>query len=152
MQRYREAKLDGLIGQLADLRRQATRGDRDLARANASRPWGVQNFEGAQEVVIVGQRFPHAHDNEVADQPAGASAGSLGFTVCGRGLLLVPAFNAEHLLDNLLGLKISFPAFETARTEFAAIGATDLRGNTKRMAVARFTIQGGIGRDENAFD
>ena len=65
---------------------------------------------------------------------------------------IVPAFDRQHLLDDFLDAQVAFPAFEAAGAEFAAVGAADLGGDAKRVAVARLAVERRVGRDEHAFD
>src|SRR5208282_2946265 len=63
-----EAELERFGGQLADLRGQTAGGDGDFARADLAAPRRVEDAQGAQEVVVVGQRFAHPHDHDVVNQ------------------------------------------------------------------------------------
>ena len=66
--------------------------------------------------------------------------------------LWIKSFDRQNLLDDFVGRQIAFPALKAAGAEFAAVGAADLGGDAERMTVARFAIERGIGRNQNAFD
>src|ERR1051325_8386346 len=61
-------------------------------------------------------------------------------------------FNSQDLFDNFIGLQISFPSFQPAGAEFAAVGAANLSRDAKGMPIAGFAVKGRAGRDEDAFN
>ena len=71
VQRHRQPQLQRLVRKFPNLRRQAAGRDRDLPRADASAPGRVENFERLHQILVIGQRLPHPHDNQVADQTWG---------------------------------------------------------------------------------
>ena len=166
MQGDGQPELQRLVGQLADLRREAAGGNRDLARADAAAPGRVEDVQRLEQVVVIRQRLAHAHDDEVADEAlgwvgtpsreavrvlAGADASAQASLTCALALAF-PALDRQHLVDDFLHAQIAFPAVEAARAEFAAVGAADLRGDAERMAVAGVAVERRVGRDEHAFD
>src|SRR6266480_2296718 len=68
----------------------------------------VDDPNRAQHIIKVGERFAHSHENNVVD--------------------LVAAFvlNRDHLIDNFVCSQIARESFQTARTKFASVSATDL--------------------------
>ena len=84
-------------------------------------------------------RVPQSADCVVSDR--------LWTVDCGRILS-----TATNLFDDFVRRQVAFPAVESARAEFAAVGAADLRGDAERVAVARLAVERGIGGNQNAFD
>ena len=117
---------------------------------------GVQDFERGDQVVVVGEGFAHAHNDDVVDEARMAGDGlgrfAEGFAFGGVGQGFAPAFHGEDLFHDLVDVEVAFPAIEAAGAEFAAVGAADLGGNAQGMAVAGLAVEGGVGGDENAFD
>ena len=106
-----------LFGQLVDLRNQAAGGERDSAGADAEPPVGVDDPHRPQHLAVIGQRFPHAHDDDVVDR-----AGLTG------------QFPDLHdLVDDLGRRHVPNEALQPARAESAAYGASHLRGNAERV-------------------
>src|SRR5207248_1104565 len=68
------------------------------------------------------------------------------------GLWTLDPFECQDLFDDFIRAQITLPALQPAGAELTAIGAADLRGDTKRVAVAGFAIERGIGRDEDALN
>ena len=69
-------------------------------------------------------------------------------------LMFSPAqfLDAQNLIDDLGRSEIATPAVETARAEFATVGAADLRRDAERPAIGSFAIQRGRRRDEHGLD
>src|SRR6266567_824063 len=108
MQRKGETKLRGLVGQLANLRRESAGRNGDVAGADAKAPWRVDDANRAQKIFQVGERFAHAHENDVID------------------FFSALLFNRDELLDDLACIEIARPAVQSAGAKFAAISAADL--------------------------
>ena len=69
VQRNRQPELERLIGQPADLRSQPAGGHGDLARANSCAPARIEDFERLKQMVVIGERLAHAHDDQIVDRP-----------------------------------------------------------------------------------
>src|SRR5215831_12843449 len=108
MQRKGEAKLRGFVGQLADLRRQSAGRNGDVAGADAEAPWRVDNANRAQNILQVGERLAHAHEDDVVDFFA--------------GLLLY----LDELFHHLGCVEIARKTFQSAGAKLAAVSAADL--------------------------
>src|SRR5207244_13079006 len=67
-------------------------------------------------------------------------------------VLCAPAVDRQHLVNRFLYAQVAFPAVQATRAELAAVGAADLSGDTKRLPVARFSIQRPTGGNQHAFD
>ena len=153
-----EAELEGFVGEFADLRDEAAGGNGDFACSDVATPGGVEDGEGLEEAVVVGEGLTHAHDDEVVDEAIGscrtgrtARRGATRNSRVGCATHRI-AFDGEDLLDDFVRLEIAFPAFEAAGTEAAAIGAADLRGDAQGVTIAGFAIERRVGRNEDAFD
>ena len=70
-----QAELERLLRQPPDLRGQAAGRDGDLARADISAPGGVEDFQRLEQVVVIGQGFAHAHDDQIVDQAGHCRSG-----------------------------------------------------------------------------
>lgn len=77
-----ETELFRFVGELPDLRGEAGGGDGDLAGTDVGAPRGVEGTECDEEVVVIGEGFAHAHDDEIVDE---ALRGGLGRRGGGRG-------------------------------------------------------------------
>ena len=73
VQRDRQLELDALFGQTPDARHNAAGAERDMTRADVDAFLVVENTQGAQDVIVIIKRLPHAHDDNVA----GARQGGL---------------------------------------------------------------------------
>ena len=122
-----------LVSELPDARREANGGNGNFARADSERPRRVENSQRAKDVFVVGQRFAHAHENQIAD----AFAGNF--------------LNLQNLIHNFGSSQVPADAIESAGAKPTAVGAADLRGNADGVPV---TLAGetGCGRDENGFN
>jgi len=134
VEREGEADLQRLIGQVADARGEPAGGDGDVPRADADAPVRVDDFDGLDQVDVVGERFAHAHEDDVVD---------LGF----RG-----ALGLEDLRDDFAGGEVALEALESAGAELAAVGAADLGGDAEGEAVGALAEHVERGGDEDAFD
>lgn len=139
-----EAELERFVREFADLRGETAGGDGNLAGADAPTPRGVENFEGLEEVIVISQRLAHAHDDEIIDQ----AVEWLVFT----GIDRVPPFDGEDLLDDFMDAQIAFPTFEAAGAKTAAISAPNLGGDAEGVAITGLAVEGGIGRNKDAFN
>src|SRR5439155_17938928 len=61
-------------------------------------------------------------------------------------------FYRQGLVNNFFGCQVAFEAGQTTGAEFAAIGAADLRRDTKCVPIARFAVESRAGGNENALD
>lgn len=143
-----EAELFGFVGEATDLGGEAGSGDGDFAGAEAIAPGGVQEAEGGEQVVVIGEGFAHAHDDQVV-HPSFAVRGGM---VWGGGVQAVPTFGGEDLADDFIRGEVTFPAVQSAGAESAAVGATDLGGDADGVAIGAIAVEGGIGGDEDTFD
>src|SRR5207253_9175676 len=125
MQRKSETKLRGLVGQLANLRRESASGNGDVAGADAEAPWRVDDANRAQKILQVRQRLAHAHEHDVID------------------FFSALLFNGDELLDDLAGIEIARPAFQSACAKFAAISAADLARDANCPAIRGLAIKCG---------
>jgi len=126
VQRDRQPDADGLLGQLEDVRHEAARGNGDAARAEAQSPVGVDDGERLDERVVVGQRFAHAHDDDVIERR------HLGLGARRERILAVA--HVQELGDDLAGGEVAFESGQSARAEHAAHRAADLRGDADGLA------------------
>ena len=67
MQRDSQSKLQRFVSQFADLRRETAGGNGDFASADPSAPRRVQNPERLDKIDVIGERFAHAHDDQIVD-------------------------------------------------------------------------------------
>ena len=134
MQGDRQPDLQRLIRQLPDLRGQTARGHRDVPRAQADAPRRVDDPDGLQELVVIGQRLAHSHEDEVVHA---LSSGFLG---------------PQDLLDDLARPQVALPAVQPARAKFAAVGAPHLGRDAERAPVAGLPVQGRGGRNQHGFN
>ena len=85
VQRDGEGELFRLVCELADLRREAAGGNRDLPRADASAPRRIQQAQSSEQIVVVGERFAHAHDDEIVHEVTAGEAAACFTRGEGRG-------------------------------------------------------------------
>ena len=90
--------------------------------------------DGGHQVVEVGERFAHAHEDEGIDALAGELLGG------------------EHLAGDFRGVEVAGESGEPRGAEFATVGAADLGGDAERAAVGLFAVERRVGRDEHALD
>lgn len=64
----------------------------------------------------------------------------------------MPAFDGDDLAGDFGRGEVAFPSVETGGAEAAAIGASDLGGDTEGVTVGTVAVEGGIGGDQDAFD
>jgi hypothetical protein len=62
-----EAELFGFAGESLYLGHEPAGGDGDFAGADVGAPRSVEDAEGDEKVIVVGERFAHAHDHKVVD-------------------------------------------------------------------------------------
>ena len=102
-----------------------------MARAYFQPAVGGDDFQGVLQVVEVGERFPHAHEDEVVDPFSG------------------DGFRREDLPDDFPGREVAFEAQQAGGAEFAAEGAAHLGGNAEGDAVRLFPVfRSGGGNDD----
>ena len=117
VERKREAHLQRLLGELADARREAAGGNRDVPRADADAPMRVDDLDRLHQVGVIRQRLAHAHEDDVVD------------------LRLRRALGLDDLRDDLARRQVALEALQPARAELAAVGAADLGRNAEREPV-----------------
>src|SRR5262245_10550208 len=117
MQRQGKTKLRGLVGQLANLRRQSAGRNGDVPGADAEAPWRVDNANRAQNIFQVSQRFAHAHENDVID------------------FFATKFFYPDELLHDLACIEIARQAVQSAGAKFAAVSAADLARDANGPAI-----------------
>ena len=64
----------------------------------------------------------------------------------------MPTFDGEDLAGDFGRGEVAFPSVETGGAEAAAIGASDLGGDTEGVTVGTVAVKGGIGGDQDAFN
>src|SRR6185369_9126695 len=121
------------------LRGQATGGDGNLACADASSPRRVQDRERFEQILVIGERLAHAHNNEVRDEALRGFASLLSFFF--KELALSVPLGRQYLFYNFARRQIAFPAIQTARAKTAPVRAPHLGRNAQCSAVARFPVQ-----------
>ena len=97
MQAESQPELNGLIGQLPDLRNQSGSGNRDPACPEMQPPFGIQGTNGGYHVIVVGQRLTHSHEHDVVKRD-----GLLGRGGIPLPLLLPPIHNLAHLVHSCI--------------------------------------------------
>ena len=122
----------GMFGEAADLRDQSGGGNREMAGAQVEGLGAGDQGDGGEQGVEVGERFAHAHEDQVVHPFAGE------------------ALRGEHLAGDFGGVQIAGESRQPGGAELAAIGAAHLRGNTQRAAVGRFAVERRIGRHQHA--
>ena len=130
----REPDLQRFVGQLPDLRRESAGGNGDVAGADVQAPGRIDDPDGADHVGEVGQRFAHAHEDDVVD------------------LFAARLFHREELLHDLARLEVAGEAVQPARAKFAAVGAADLGGDADRAPVGGLAVERGRGGNEDRLD
>ena len=122
-----EAEAQWLLGEFEDLGDDAGGRDRDPAGPEAETPGGVDDAQGGEQVVVVGQGFAHAHDHDVIE-------GGQPFGGAGRvGLVFDPA-DLDELGDDLPDRKVALPSVQPRSAELAAVGAAHLGRDADRPA------------------
>src|SRR5437899_11494330 len=134
MQRKGEAKLRGLVGKLANLRRESAGRNGDVPGTDAETPRRVDDANRAQNVFQVGERLAHAHEDDVID------------------FFAALLFNLDELLHDLACIEIAGPAVQSAGAKFAAVSAADLAGDTNGPAIRGLDIECGRRGNEERFD
>ena len=123
-----------MVSELLDLGCKSAGGDGDVAGSHAEVGGGDEKIEGWQEIGQVGQRFPHAHKNEIVG-PASGDAG--GF---------------EDLADDFRGGEITTPTVNSTGTEAAPVGTSNLAGDAKGKTGAAISFLSRGGGNEYRFD
>ncbi len=129
------------FGELAHFRGDSNRGNRDLPGADVEAFGIVNDADGLEDVGIIGQRLPHAHEDNV-----------------GNALLDGPqnAVEQKDLLNDFSGGEILLLAIEPAGAELTTNWATDLRTDAGGAARAVGNHDGlgrgiGFGANEELF-
>ena len=130
----RQTDLQREIGELPDLRSQAAGADRHVTRTDADAPFGVEDFDGFDEIAVVRQWLAHAHEDQIVHT------------------LAYMRLDLDDLFHDFCGGEIAREAGQAAGAEFAVVSTADLAGNTERAAVRVAAIKGGIGGDEDGLD
>src|SRR5437763_1375305 len=102
-----------------------------MPRADSQSPRRVDNSNRAHDILEVRQRLAHSHEHDVID------------------LLAALALDRDDLVDNLVWFQISTEPVQTARAEFAAISAADLRRNTDGSSVRPRSVERGRCRNQD---
>ena len=134
VQGNREADLQRLVRELADLRRQTTGRDGDMSCTNGKSPWCVYDSNRAHDVRKIRQRLAHSHEDDVVD------------------FFSAFLFDRDELIDNLVRQKIARKSFEAARAKFAAVSATDLSRNTNRPPIRSLAVKCRRCRNQDRLD
>src|SRR5208282_5145635 len=100
-----------------------------MARTDPDTPRSPDNLDRLQNVLIIRERFPHSHEDNVIN------------------LLAAQCFDSQDLFNNLADIQISRPTIQPACAEFAAKGAPNLCRYTDCLAVRRRTIQSRASRN-----
>ena len=123
-----------MIRQLADLRHQTAGRYRDVPRADFEAPRRIEDFDGDGQIFPIGQRFAHAHENDVVHPLA-------------RRLL-----DLHDLRGDFARREVAFPSAQTAGAEFAPVSTAHLRRDAQGSAIGCLPVKRGRGRDEDALD
>jgi hypothetical protein len=107
----------GLVGQLANLRRESASGNGDVAGTDAESPRRIDDANRAQKILQVGERLAHAHEDDVID------------------FFSALLFDGDELLHHLGRVEIARQAFQSARAKLAAISAADLARDANCPAI-----------------
>ena len=129
MQADCEAKLHRLVGEFANFRHDAARGNCDAPRAHAQAPRRVRDGERAHRCLVIHERFAHAHDNDVV------KIRKSGFP---RAFIAAFPTNEHELRHDFARVEIAFPTRQAACAKFASLGTTDLRRNANGFAGTLF--------------
>ena len=105
-----------------------------MASANPESPRRVDDRDGAHQVVEVGERFAHAHENDIVD------------------LVAAGAFHRDDLIDNFVRAQISRKSVQAARAEFAAVSAANLRRDTNGPSIGARAVERGRSGNEDRFN
>ena len=105
-----------------------------MAGSYAHAPWCVENGQGGHEMPVIRQRLAHAHKDKIIHPLAG------------------DGFGLEDLFDNFRWLQVARQPVQAAGAELALHGATDLGGDAEGVAVGSFSIQSGVGWDDDGLD
>ena len=76
------------------------------------------------EVLVVGHRLTHPHEDKIIDPLSGDLLGK------------------KDLGDYLIGTQVTLPPVESAGAELAAVGASNLGGDAEGTAVGLLSIEG----------
>src|SRR5439155_16659471 len=128
-------EVDARLGdETRDGGREPDRRHRDAPGGDRVAPLGGQDIEGGLDRAVVGERLPHAHEDDVGERR--------------RGREIDPG---THLADDLGGAQVADEPHARRRAEAAAHGAAGLARDAEREAVP-----GAVGavdlRDQHALD
>ena len=129
-----ETDLLRVFGELADLGDQTGGGDGQVACADVGAPRRGDDGDRGEQCFEIGERFAHAHEDDVVDALAGDGGGG------------------EDLGGDFAGVEVAGEAGEPGGAEFAAVGAADLGGDAEGAAVGGGAVEGGARRDQDGFD
>ena len=133
MQGDGQADLPGIGSQFFQSGNESGGGDGDVARPYFQPPVGGDDFQGVLQVVKVGERFPHAHEDEVVDPFPG------------------DGFRREDLADDFSRSEVAFKPQQAGGAEFAAEGAAYLGGDAQGDAVRLLPVFRSGGGDNDGF-
>ena len=111
MEGYGQPHLERLLREFADLRDEARRGNRHVTRPQTHAPRRIEDRDGADEIVVIGHGFSHAHEDDVVD------------------FLARQGLDLEELIDDFSCMEVALPTIQPAGAKFASIGASDLTGH-----------------------
>src|SRR6188472_2194955 len=105
-----------------------------MARPNRDSPRCIDDLNSAYDVVIIGKRFSHSHEDDIVDA--------------------LPAFPFDRydLIHDFIRAQVSLPTVEPARAKLAAVGATDLSGDTNCPPIRRRSVKGRRSRDQDCLN
>src|SRR4030067_258710 len=96
-----------------------------MPRSYSGTPWGIDNPDGADNIIVICKRLANTHKNDVCNTLAGKK----------------PVFYVEHLFNNFTGSKVPFQPQKPACAKPAGHCAANLRRNTgsNPLAFSQYT-------------
>ena len=141
-----------LLREHSNLRHQAASGNCDLARADVHPPRRVQDVQRLGQVVVIGQRLAHAHDDKVVHQCLALWQSFLRILSTLNKMIAAPTLHGQHLIHDFEHFEVPTITHDAARAKLAAIRAADLCRDTQRVPVTPFAILPDRCRDKYALD
>ena len=117
VERDREPDLLRVLGELADFGDQSGGRDGEVARSDVEPPGGGEDGDRGEHGVEIGERFAHAHEDQVIDPLSGEHLGG------------------QHLAGDFPGVEVAGEAGQAGGAELATVGATDLGGDAQGATV-----------------
>src|SRR5437588_13049630 len=102
-----------------------------MSRADPQSPWPINDPNRGHQILEIGERFAHSHQHDVVD------------------LFPALALNRDDLIDNLVRRQVATESLKSARAEFTAVSAPDLRRDTDRSPIGARSIKRGRRRNQD---